>query len=208
MRHRYHGTVRSNPLRGDLTQCWTQPPSSNIGLWIIGALWSAKMHLESLYVTCLCVTPVSRSTGLMYKPDEKEKCVATNARHPANGIKWPGGEQKGYWAMESYRWQHRGPRIRRQQHLVFHIHNPDSASGAAFCETAGHMAPTVQTAPPWTTMQLPGTGRSWRLPPTRVYSFPYAYGVPGQDPIPALFFQQPVAQGETLGGVFSILHSL
>lgn len=100
MRHRYHSIIRSNPLKGDLTQCWTQPPSSNIGLWIIGDLWSVKMHLESLYVTCLCVTPVSRSTGLIYKLEEKERHVATNAWHAANGIEWPGGRPEGLLSNE------------------------------------------------------------------------------------------------------------
>ena len=108
------------------------------------------MHPESVYATCFCVTPVSRSTGLIYKPEEKERCVATNARHAANGVEWPRGEQQGYWPMENYRWQQRGTMVRQHQHLVFHIQHPGCHSGGAFCKTAGHTVPAVQTAPPWT----------------------------------------------------------
>lgn len=176
------------------------------------------MHLETLYVTCLCVTPVSRSTGLIYKPDKKERRVATNARHAANGIEWPRGEQKGYWGMESCWRQHRGTRIHQQQHLLFHIQHPGSASGGAFCETMGHTVPTVQTIPPWITTQLPGTGRSWHPPQGLFFSFclwsPRAgsrtctlFPVASVD-VETVLLHFLSAQGETQGGVFSLLHSL
>lgn len=170
------------------------------------------MHLESLYVTCLCVTPVSRSTGLIYKPDKKERRVATNARHAANGIEWPRGEQKGYWGMESCRWQHWGTRIPQQQHLLFHIQHPGSPSGV------GHMVPTVQTIPPWITRQLPGAGRSWHPPwglffffclwSPRAGSHPCALFPVASVDVETVLLRFLSAQGETQGGVFSLLHSL
>lgn len=127
--------TKCNPLKRELTPYWTQPLSSNIGLLNIGDLWSAKMHLMSFYITCFCVTPALRSRGLIYKPEEKERHVAANARHSADGLQWPGGEQKGYWVMESSWWQHQGTVIRQQQHLVFPSQHPGNPSGGDFCET-------------------------------------------------------------------------
>lgn len=176
MRHRYHSTVRTNPLKRDLTQCWIQPPSSNTGLWIIGDLWHTNTHLESLYVTCLCVTPVSRPTGVIYIPEEKERCAATNARHAANGIEWLRGEQKGYRVTECYGWQHRGTRTCQKQHLIFHIQHHSRPSGGAFCETVGHTVLTLQAVSPWIIMLLPGAGHSW--PPSQALFFSFFFWSP------------------------------
>lgn len=182
MRHRYHSIIRSNPLKGDLAQSWTQPPSSSIGLWIIGHLWPAKMHLGSLYVTCLCDTPISRSTGLIYKPEGKKRHVATNAWQAANGIEWHRGEQKGHWVMERYWWQHWGTRICQQQ-----ISNPapwQSLRRSFLWNGRTHGAECADHSPQITTQFLCTAG----LPP-EVYSFLSAYRVPGQHHTPAPFFQ-------------------
>lgn len=212
---RQQKSTKFNPLKGELTPHWTQPLSSNIGLLNIEDLWPAKMHLESFYITCLCVTPVLRSRGLIYKPEEKERRVAANARHSADGLEWPGGEQKGYWVMEGYWWQHQGTAICQQQYLVFPSPHPVNPSGGAFCVTVRWHADRSLTDKHRTPRH-----RALLAFPLRVYSFPSTYRVPGQDPVLVLLFpvasvdvetvllQFLSAQGEALGGVFSLLHSL
>lgn len=176
--------TKFNPLKGELTPHWTQPLSSNIGLLNIEDLWPAKMHLESFYITCLCVTPVLRSRGLIYKPEEKERRVAANARHSADGLEWPGGEQKGYWVMEGYWWQHQGTAICQQQYLVFPSPHPVNPSGGAFCVTVCWHADRSLTDKHRTPRH-----RALLAFPLRVYSFPSTYRVPGQDPVLVLCFQ-------------------